>query len=246
MKDDGASIAKELGKKRRQFTVLARRVQRKMDPDDLHDLRVLTRRMRAVVWITRHSRKGPGLKRLRKTLRVLGKALGSRRTLDVMTKDASRYGMASDSLKKDSIKAQKEVQSLLDVARLRELETLLQDAEQSLSVMGPSDFRAAIAELITRLEELHRLRPRRAREWHLFRIEVKKIRYASEILGLKASELKQLQDLLGQGHDLGVLMNRLGHKAKVSADMKRLWSGARRKAPQALKRAEQRLLTFRG
>ncbi len=250
MKNGAASIANDFWRMSKQFSRLARRVRKSSNPEDLHDLRVLTRRFRAVIWLSRHSRGGPRLGRLKKMLRDLGKALGERRALDVMAKDAVRYGLRrrdlDHKLKLDMKKARGKIMTALSKRRLCELERLLSHARDRLRDRQAEDFSLAVSELIAKSVELQALRPKQAKEWHLLRIEVKKIRYASELLKVKTSELKRVQDLLGRGHDLDVLMTRFGAKRKIGSDIKKLWIRAKQAAPSALRGSEKRLLACRG
>jgi CHAD domain-containing protein len=201
--------------------------------------------MRAVIWLGRHSSCGLRLKKLRAVLRDLGHTLGERRTLDVLEKDAVHYKVKSGSIHRASKKAQAKILELLKTTHQKTIEELIIDAEKNLQPLSSNDFRSAVAELIVRLDELQRHRPKKETEWHQLRIEIKKIRYASDLLGLKTSEIKQLQDLLGKGHDLAVLMERLGHQARVESEMKKCWAKAKKLAPIALSRSRERLLEWR-
>jgi CHAD domain-containing protein len=239
MRDGRVSIAADLRRMRKSFSRLAARVKKSSDPDDLHDLRVLTRRMRAVVWLSRHATSGPRLKKLRAVLSELGHALGERRTLDVLERDAAHYGIEFKARSRS-----KTIKTLKNKA-LTTVEQLLMDAESELQQIQKKDIRPAVAELIVRVEELQRALPRSDQEWHRLRIEVKKIRYASELIGLNTSEIKKLQDLLGKGHDLCVLMEESGHRQQIAADMKKCWSRAKKLVPLALNRSRARLLEWR-
>ncbi|MFL5813667.1 MAG: CHAD domain-containing protein [Bdellovibrionia bacterium] len=224
---------------RKSFSHLATRVKKRSDPDDLHDLRVLTRRMRAVVWLSRHATSGPRLKKLRGVLSELGHALGERRTQDVLERDAAHYGL--------EIKARPRSKAIkvLKSKNLETVEQMMVDAESELQRLQTKGLRPAVAELIVRLELLQRSLPKSDQEWHRLRIEVKKIRYASELLGLDTSEIKKLQDLLGKGHDLGVLMDESGHQPRIAADIRKCWTRAKKLVPLALGRTRTRLLNWR-
>lgn len=239
------SLSKDLRRMRGDFSRLTCRVQRKWDPDELHDLRVLTRRLRAVVWLSRHSIQGPRLKRLRRALRDLGHVLGEKRTLDVLQKDAAQYKVDGAPKANDLKKTRKQIQTQLSRGRRNEFDRLLRDAESKLGSLKQRDFEPALAELIVRLEELRQARPKKAKEWHLLRIEVKKVRYAAELFGVEISELKKIQDLLGRGHDLGVLMDRLGRNRKIESDIQKLWKQSEKVAPPALRKSESKLLSRR-
>lgn len=238
---DGSRLDRYLSKNGRKFIGLLKKVRRKLLPADLHELRILTRRLRAVVWISRHSSNGPSLKRLRVELRDLGHVLGERRTLDVMRRDARRYRMSADRLDFRSVRAAKQVRRSLRRQKRERLSELLEDATKKLSSVESHDACLAVAEMVARTRELGKTRPQTPQEWHRVRIEVKKIRYAAEALGLKMPELKKIQDILGKGNDLQVLRDSLGDKRGLARDENRRWTQARRKMPQVLSRAEKKL-----
>jgi CHAD domain-containing protein len=195
--------------------------------------------MRAVVWISRHATSGPRLKKLRKVLSRLGQDLGERRTRDVLERDAAHYGL--------EVKARSRPKAigLLKARNLRTFERSLIDAERCLRGIQTKDLRPAVAELIVRVEELQCNHPKSEKEWHRLRIEIKKVRYASELLGLNTSEIKKLQDLLGQGHDLSVLMEEAGHRPRIESDMRRCWTRAKKILPTALSRSRAQLMEWR-
>jgi CHAD domain-containing protein len=239
------SIAKDLKRMRKKLSRLAPRVQKKWDPDELHDLRVLTRRLRAIVWLSRHSAKGPRLKELRQVLRDLGHALGEKRTLDVLEKDAEKYKVSGKPKPGDLKKAKKQIVAQLESRQTNGLNHLLRAAEKKLSKLQSRDLQPALAELIVRLEKLGEHKPKNPKEWHLLRIEVKKVRYAAELLGVKVGELKTIQDLLGRGHDLGLLMERSGRNPKIHSDLQKVWKRSEKITAPHLKKSERKLLACR-
>lgn len=230
---------------RKKFRRMADQVHREMDPEDLHQLRVLTRRLRAVVWLSRHSRKGPGLRRLRNDLRDLGHALGERRSLDVMMASARHYKLDSESLRRQARSAGEKVRRLLAPKKVRSLVKEMKDGETRLVKLTASDLEPATAELLARLEDLRRARSHNRQAWHRVRIEAKKIRYAAEILGVKMPELEKIQDQLGKGHDLVILGESLGRNARLISDEKKTWKRAGRQVPEALRKTERRLFQLR-
>lgn len=238
------SLAKDLKRMRKTFSRLAPRVQKKWDPDELHDLRVLTRRLRAIVWLSRHSAKGPRLKELRQVLRELGHALGEKRTLDVLQKDAKKYKVDGEPRPSDVKKVKKRIEEQLDSHQRNGLDHLLRAAEKKIAKVKSRDLKPALAELIPSLEKLSERNPKTPKEWHLLRIEVKKVRYAAELLGVKVGELKKIQDLLGRGHDLGLLIERLGRNREIQSDLQKVWKQSKKITAPILKKSERKLLSM--
>src|SRR5262245_34375636 len=81
------SIAALLRRQAASFDRIARLASSRLTSDRVHDLRVLTRRMRAAVSVGLQGWPGRALRRLRRLLRRTGRSLGARRSLDVAAED---------------------------------------------------------------------------------------------------------------------------------------------------------------
>jgi CHAD domain-containing protein len=208
-----------------------------LDPDTVHDLRVASRRVRAVLSLAREISPGKKIRRPIKDMRRLGRALGSVREADVnieqLLKRRKRWVgqevAAAESLLALDFERQRRLRAkmerrlrAIDLGRLeRDLESLKLAAREPLPVSLPEFARSKVDERMSGLRtvlERARLHPT-PRSFHLLRIEVKKFRYAVEILSLAfdsrrgtaiRSRLKSLQDDLGEFHDLAVLHRSLG------------------------------------
>jgi CHAD domain-containing protein len=201
--------------------------------------------MRAIVWLSRHSRQGPGLGQLKKTLRRLSHLLGERRTLDVLALDASHFRFDQKRLQPSVARSGQAICSRLSDKNLRKIEAQLDDAQRRLKGLAVDEFRPAFGELIAVIEGLKRMRPRSPKQWHRVRIEAKKIRYACEILRVKTDELKLIQSKLGREHDLEVLTERFGKNRKVTSEKQRILSQMKTRLPGLLNQAEDRILAYR-
>ena len=181
-------------------------------PSMVHQLRVLTRRMRAACTVARRIGPAEAARELGRRLRKLGRALGGRRTLDVAAKDyaalsggaihpaietakAEAGSILARRLRpkhRDGMKAS--VNTLVDALRVTEtdpdaLERFLKDRSRSLRQSLEAEAK---------------------KDLHLLRIEAKKFRYALEIAGAMGRRfsrrdelaLKRLQRRLGRIHDL--------------------------------------------
>lgn len=213
------------------------------DPEDVHDMRVATRRLRAVLdvfapWLPRKASR-----RLADGLRAFTRRLGAVRELDVLlgSLEASPRGAAADAARQDLARLRDEARARLDRAlhgdRLAALGTDLdrflaaldEDADETpgrLALEAPvlvfeavADARAAAPDLVPTLDDLHALR-----------IRMKRLRYTvealSEVLGTGGADflaaVREVQD------DLGALQD-----ARVAADRIDGWLAAAAVAPRS-------------
>jgi CHAD domain-containing protein len=205
------------------------RVLKEMDPvgssaeaDAVHDLRVAIRRCRSVAAVMEEVDPDPAWKDMRKLGRRLFRQLGELRDTQVLEEWVKKLGSAADPVRERLLArfagtereqqeaAQKAVQKFNRKA-WKKLERRL----QRRSRLVPQDRLAAECLALERLEaakSLHvlALRSEKPEAWHALRIGVKRFRYTVESLLPRRYEewgenLKHLQDLLGEVHDLDVL-----------------------------------------
>jgi CHAD domain-containing protein len=202
------------------------KVREKPDADAVHDLRVAIRRCRSVAAVMQEvdpDTAWPGMKKLgRKLFRQLGE-LRDTQVLEEWTKklsseaDAVRSMLLEDFGKKEN--------ELREIA-LRVAEKFDEKAwtkhEQTLrrrARLVPADSPAAECLALERLEAAKELqgqalRTSKPEAWHALRIGVKRFRYTVESLlptryEQWGEDLKRVQDLLGDVHDLDVLSARV-------------------------------------
>lgn len=205
------------------------------DPEDLHQLRVATRRLRAFLRAARPLLERSWSEPLREELGWLGGALGPARDLDVL---GERLAADVESLGEDAAEGTGLLAQLAEeraTARRRVVEALTSDRYLTLldrldHVSEPESASTSKAEAAT-LTSLFRSEWKRTRkafralgkgasdeELHAGRIRVKRARYAAELaaheLGKPGRELvsaaKELQDVLGEHQDAAVAEARLG------------------------------------
>ena len=232
-----ADLAEQFRKQVRAFEVLARRTCKAPTPTRVHDLRVLTRRLRALVWVGRRVAGVELLLVLRKRLRKLGRALGERRLYDVAVADARTYQLDAASLAGRREHALQPVLKLLKADRQRRLAALLKRAARGLKAKPLAPLAENLDDLARGLAQALKRAPRGKAEMHELRIAAKKVRYVFEILGRGVGELRDLQGLLGRAHDLEVLQELLGAQARVAADEAKARARAKRKMRGVVARA---------
>ncbi|HWY07336.1 MAG TPA: CHAD domain-containing protein [Candidatus Acidoferrales bacterium] len=202
------------------------------DADAVHDLRVALRRCRSLAAVMEEVDPDPAWEEMRKLGRKLFKQLGELRDTQVLEEWANKLGSENDAVRERLL------------AYLRKNETEERDAalraagkfdakgwrgyERVLGhrarVVAPNSVAAkslALERLLAARElHLRALRTEKPEPWHALRIGVKRFRYTVECLLPELYEswgenLKRVQDLLGEVHDLDVLAETI---ARVAGD----------------------------
>jgi CHAD domain-containing protein len=202
------------------------------DPDAVHDLRVALRRCRSVAAVMEEVDPDPAWPEMRKLGRKLFRELGELRDTQVLEGWADKLSRAGDPVRERlmSYFAKKEAEE--KEAALRAAEKFDVKAWKSyervlghrVRVVAPNSLAAKslALERLLGARELHQLalRTERPEPWHTLRIGTKRFRYTVESLLPELNEswcenLKRVQDLLGEVHDLDVLADTI---AQVAAD----------------------------
>ncbi|CAN5670446.1 CYTH and CHAD domain-containing protein [soil metagenome] len=201
------------------------------DPEDLHQLRVASRRLRAFLCAARPLLQGGWGKELRSELGWLGGALGPVRDLDVMLDHLREESAGLDAKDRDAFAP---LLARLEAEREAARETMLEalDSERYLDLLdrlqqAAENPRATGDAALTGLWRAEFRRLRRAvgalgaspsdEELHETRIRAKRARYAAELaqpeLGKRGTRFvqnaKRLQDLLGEHQDAFVAEERI-------------------------------------
>ena len=192
------------------------------DPDAVHDLRVALRRCRSVASVMEEVDPDPAWPEMRKLGRRIFRQLGELRDTQVLEDWVKKLSQETDPIRQRLLGTLEARENELREAALRVAAKFDQKAwkklERALRVRArlvPADRLAAECLALERLEsakELHAqaMRTEKPTAWHELRIGVKRFRYTVESL-LPAryeawgDDLKRLQDLLGDIHDLDVL-----------------------------------------
>jgi CHAD domain-containing protein len=192
------------------------------EPDAVHDLRVAIRRCRSVAAVMEEVDPDGAWPDMRKLGRKLFRQLGDLRDTQVLEEWTKKLGAEADLIRERLLSVFEAKEQEQREAALRAVEKFdqkswkrLERRLQKRSRMVPPDGRAAECLVLERLEaakDLHvrALRTERPEAWHELRVGVKRFRYIVESLLPKRYEqwgenLKHLQDLLGEVHDLDVL-----------------------------------------
>ena len=211
------------------------------DADAVHDLRVAIRRCRSVGAVMQEVDPDPAWPEMRKLGRKLFRQLGELRDTQVLEDWVKKLGTESDAIRlrlmttlegqeRELRDAALRVEAKFDQRAWKKQEQRLQRRAR----LVPPDGAAAECLALERLEaakELHvrAMRTEKPRAWHELRIGVKRFRYTVESLlptrcELWSDDLKRLQDLLGEVHDLDVLKTTIAEVAAAdSGEARAAW-----------------------
>lgn len=191
-------------------------------PDPVHDLRVALRRCRSMADGFMAMDADPAWKKMKKAGKQLFSSLGELRDVQVMEEWVNRLGSADDPVTVHLLQflSSREAQLKQQAAQALQGFDQKQWRKWSLSLPrraarmrpGSMTFKHLALERWTEAHELHRraLRSRSQAAFHSLRIGLKRFRYIVENFLPQQHEawsddLKELQDLLGEVHDLDVL-----------------------------------------
>ncbi len=216
-------------------------LQTSPDPDTVHDLRVAIRRCRSLAAVLEEVDPDPAWQQMRKVARKLFRGLGAVRDAQVMEEWIKKIAPENDPLRVQILAAlatdekQRSADALRVAAKFDEkewtrLERHLRRRVRLVPVAGLTAECLAL-ERFEEAKELHNraLRTEKPKPWHALRIGLKRFRYTLESLlpehsAAWSENLKRLQDLLGDLHDLDVLSEFLSDdKAAETSKSVEIW-----------------------
>ena len=192
------------------------------EPDTVHDLRVAIRRCRSLATAMEEVDPDPAWPEMRKVGRRLFRALGTLRDTQVMEEWIQKFSSTNDPLRAQLLSSLETEEKRHSEAALRmaakfdekewtRIERRLRQRVRSVPV-GSLAAECLALERFEEAKELHNqaLRTEKPKPWHSLRVGLKKFRYTVEGLlpeqyAVWSENLKRLQDLLGDVHDLDVL-----------------------------------------
>ena len=204
------------------------------DKDAVHDVRVAIRRCRSVGAVMREVDPDPIWHELRGIPKKLFRKLGELRDTQIMDEWVREHAAENDKLRLllhqlFQTKEQKLIEESLRLAGKFDEKawSRLSRKVSKRARLVPPGSRAAQCLAVERYDEakeLHAkaLRAQKPDSWHALRIGLKKFRYTTESLLPQQYEkwsanLKKLQDLLGEVHDLDVLSGLIKQEASGEA-----------------------------
>ncbi len=203
------------------------------DPDTVHDLRVSIRRCRSLAAVMAEVDPDTAWQEMRKVARKLFRGLGALRDAQVLEEWIKKLGSENDplgaqllaSLESDEKRRTEDALRVAAKFDEKEWNSLGQTLRKRVRLIPVGGLAAEclVLERFEEAKELHSraLRTEKSKPWHGLRIGIKRFRYTLESLlpeqyATWSENLKRLQDLLGEIHDLDVLSETL-IETKVSA-----------------------------
>jgi CHAD domain-containing protein len=216
-------------------------LQNSPDPDTVHDLRVAIRRCRSLGAVMEEVDPEPAWPEMRKVARKLFRGLGAVRDAQVMEEWIKKLAPENDPLRTQLLASletdekQRSDDALRVAAKFDEKEwTRLERRLRQRARLVPVGGLAAECLALERFEEakeLHNraLRTEKPKPWHALRVALKRFRYTLEGLlpehsAAWSENLKRLQDLLGDVHDLDALSETLEeNKPSETSESAKAW-----------------------
>jgi CHAD domain-containing protein len=197
-------------------------VQKTWDADDIHDLRVAMRRCRTMADALAEANPSPGWNKLKKCSKKLFQALGEVRDVQVEQEWARKLAPPQDTVRlrllrilrpkqKERLQVARKALDDFDRKEWRKLSRKLRAKVEIFPLESVVFQRLALATLNNAVELYQKAYKRPSSiGWHRVRIAIKNFRYIVENFLPQhyeswAGDLKEMQDLLGDVHDLDVL-----------------------------------------
>lgn len=223
-------LAQSLQTQIQRYSILVKSLQSGAHGKDVHELRTLSRRLRAEFWVLKKSSDIKVPPEIIRLLRKLTRSLGDARQLHVLYKDAIRYNLSVKKIARERQLARKKIAELLYCKWQRRLFEDLEEFEKNF-LRKKSHINKVQARKLLKAEAQFlndSKTPKSDKKWHERRVAMRKLQYRMEALGMRPRPLQELQGSLGKAHDLHLLKTMFPKKTVLARDEKKALAKAQR------------------
>ena len=210
-----SQISKKLSEETKKFEKLAKLTAKDTKQENIHKLRVTSRRLRTALTLAQATDVTLVPKKLRRKLKELQDVLGEARTLDVAAQDAMEFSLDPEKLNKKRKRSHKIVQKILNASDRKKIVKTLVKTTEKISRLDPQTPIARLMKIEMSLREALEHPPVTEEQRHDLRITMKKARYILEGAGKPPEVMKELQAVLGRTHDLEILREIYGDQQDI-------------------------------
>lgn len=214
---------------------------RKLKLKERHQLRVLTRRLQAVLKLIESVISPKKYKKVLSNLKRLENGLGALRKLDVAKKDARENKMNTRILIPLRKAAEKEVKSSISYRHRKKVFKGMSQIKGCLDDSPLFHVNKPILKLRDKITLWSKQKELSKKELHRLRILIKKTRYTLEVLNLPCHKLKLFQDDLGRIHDFETLGRIFANHKQTNMKTRKLQKKVNRVKDEVLKFALSQL-----
>lgn len=193
---------------------------------NVHQLRITVRRIRASLWLAEHGSPPVSCEKIKSQLCQLGHALGKLRELDVAIQDAEKFHLKTKRLKQKRKSAQNNLRRESMIRHCLKISKGLQKILTKKMDCQKLNLNPGFTILQRKFLPWTQKTLKANDDFHRLRILTKKTRYALEIIGKPTGPLRDLQEILGVGHDLEVLQKFLGKNPILQSEMNKHYKNA--------------------
>jgi CHAD domain-containing protein len=220
------------------FKKLLKNVSQNPETEQVHKLRVTTRKLRTILWVLRDSSDIGSTKKISRHLQDLCKELGRQREIDTLVEDGTQFHLKTSHLRRKQTLIQLEVRNVANRKRYRKLSSKLKRVARKFQDHPALRWEDTTGRLQAKLKPWLHCHLESGDDFHELRKTMKTIRYSLSGFGHLDSKLLKLCELLGRVHDLAVLQRNYKTISRIKQDRRLIQAKVERFLRPALQSAQ--------